>query len=363
MTRMAAFNKRSYRFFSHFIILSLLAILSYWPNSFAEEKSSFFSDLNKRKYISIVGSSTVYPFTAIIAEKYGKRYKRFKTPTVEATGTGGGMKLFCSGIGHKYPDFANASRQIKQSEIADCQKNNIKEITEIKIGYDGIVIANSKKAQKISLTKTQIFFALAHQIPRNGKLVKNDITKWSQINKNLPDTEIRIYGPPPSSGTRDAFVELVLENYCVKNSVFIKYYPDKKVRKKVCHSIRSDGHFIEAGENDNLILQKLRNDSEAFGIFGFGFLEENKNMIQAVKINYVEPSFNSIIKGKYSVSRPLYIYFKKEHFNLIPGMKEFVQTILSRDTIGKNGYLAQKGLVPLSDYEVRKIRNKILKNL
>lgn len=368
MTKIAAFKQcqnlagcvlYKIKFPLGFATIMFAATLSFWQNSYAD---SFFSS-RPRNYVNIVGSSTVYPFTATIAEKFGKRYRRFRTPTVEATGTGGGMKLFCSGIGHKYPDFVNASRKIKASEVKNCRENGINKISEIKIGYDGIVLANSIEGKKINLSKTQLFFALASKIPQNGKLVPNPITNWSQIHKSLPDQEIRIYGPPPTSGTRDAFVELVMEDFCVKNKIFKAKYPNKKVRKKICHTIRSDGHFIEAGENDNLILQKLRNDSEAFGIFGYSFVGENKNTIQAATINYIEPNSKTIASSKYKISRPLFIYFKQEHLPLIKGMKEFVQTILSQDAIGQEGYLTQKGLIPLSNYKYSKMRAKILKEL
>jgi phosphate transport system substrate-binding protein len=360
MKKTATLLRRTKKIFALFIASGFLfACLS---QSCLAKESSFFAK-RKRNYISIVGSSTVYPFTAVIAEKFGRRFENFRTPTVEATGTGGGVKLFCGGIGDKFPDFVNASRAIKSSEIENCKKNGIHEIVEIKIGYDGIVIANSIKGKKINLSKKQLFMALADKIPQNGELVPNYITKWSQIDKNLPDYEIRVYGPPPTSGTRDAFVELVMEEFCIDNATFIKKYPDKKIRAKICHTIRNDGHFIEAGENDNLILQKLKNDSEAFGIFGFSFLEENHNMIHAAKINFVAPNLKTILSGKYSVSRPLFIYFKKENLNKISGMKEFVQTILSPDALGIDGYLTQKGLIPLSDFELRRIRGKILKDL
>lgn len=343
----------------------LLILLS--TNSLAKESDEgFFSSLFKpqpRSHISIVGSSTVYPFTAVIAEKYGRRYKKYRTPTVEATGTGGGFKLFCSGIGYNSPDFVNASRKIKKSEVRNCKKNGINKIKEIKIGYDGIVIANSKQAKPISLTKYQLFLALAEKVPHKGRLVNNFYKKWSDISPRLPNHEIRIYGPPPSSGTRDAFVELAMEKFCINNRIFKKEIPDKKIRKKKCHLIRSDGYFIEAGENDNLILQKLNNDDQAFGIFGFSFLNENGSRIQAAKIDYIYPTIYNIKSNRYKISRPLFIYFKPQHLSLIEGSKEFVQSILSPDAIGEDGYLVRKGLIPLSDFELRRIRNRILRGL
>lgn len=346
-----------------FAIAAALLLLFANQLTFAAERpsASLFKN-SSRNYISTVGSSTVYPFTAAIAEKFG-RQKKFRTPTVESTGTGGGFKLFCSGIGFEFPDFSNASRKIEASELTKCAENNIKNIGEIKIGYDGIVLANSIAGKKFHLTREQIFLALAEKIPHNGQLINNPFRKWSEIDHRLPAIEIRVYGPPSTSGTRDAFVELVLEKACANLPTFVAAYPDKKVRQKKCHTIRSDEVFIEAGENDNLILQKLRNDKDAFGIFGFSFLEENKNSIQAATIENIEPAFETIINNKYSVSRPLFIYFKREHFDLAPGMKEFIREIVSKDTLGADGYLVQKGLIPLSDSELNQLRSETLKGL
>jgi phosphate transport system substrate-binding protein len=325
-----------------------------------------------RAHISIVGSSTVYPFAATIAEEFGRtsklknsETKKFKTPIVESTGTGGGFKLFCSGVGYNYPDFSDASRLIEKSEIAKCNEHGITGIVEIKIGYDGIVLANSVAGAKYSLTKQQVFLALAQDVvdAKSGKLIANPYKKWSDIDAKLPQLDIAIYGPPSTSGTRDAFVELVMEGACMEIKAFIESYPDKKVRQKKCHLIRSDGKFIEAGENDNLIVQKLRNDKDALGIFGFSFLEENHQLIQPALINQVVPTFENIASSKYQVSRPLFIYFKKEHLDLIPGMREFVKEIISKDTIGVDGYLLQKGLIPLTNLETKKVRDEVMKNL
>ncbi|OFW81324.1 MAG: phosphate ABC transporter substrate-binding protein [Alphaproteobacteria bacterium RIFCSPLOWO2_01_FULL_40_26] len=310
-----------------------------------------------RSHIHIVGSSTVYPFTAVIAETFG-RDTEFKTPIVESTGTGGGFKLFCSGVGYNFPDFSNASRPIQKSEIKKCAENGVKDISEIKIGYDGIVLANSTSGIKYKLTKKQVFLALADKVPDSDKLITNPYKKWSDIDSSLPKINIAIYGPPTTSGTRDAFVELVMEDVCDSMPEFISVFPDTKIRKKKCQIIRSDGAFIEAGENDNLIVQKLKNDPDAMGIFGFSFLEENHDFIQPVEINKIMPSFDSIVSGTYSVSRPLFIYFKKEHLGLIRGMREFVHEIVSRNTIGNDGYLLQKGLIPLTDLELKKVRDE-----
>lgn len=317
-----------------------------------------------RSHIHIVGSSTVYPFASVIAETFG-RDTDFRTPIVEATGTGGGFKLFCSGVSLNFPDFSNASRAIEKSEIEKCAQNGVKNPIEIRIGYDGIVLANAAFGTKYNLSKEQIFLALAAKIPApNGdELIENPNKKWRDINANLPAHKIAIYGPPSSSGTRDAFAELVLEEACMNLPAFIKNFPDAKVRKKKCSVIRSDGYFIEAGENDNLIVQKLRNDHNALGIFGFSFLEENRALIQAATINNIAPRFDSIASGKYSVSRPLFIYLKKEHLDLVPGMREFAAEIISKNTIGEEGYLLQKGLIPLSQKEVSKIQQNVMRAL
>ena len=316
-----------------------------------------------RNYIQIVGSSTVYPFATVIAEEFGIMTD-FRTPVIEATGTGGGFKLFCSGIGEKYPDFSNASRAIKETEIKRCNENGVKSIIEIKIGYDGIVLANSVKSSVFelsgnNLTKKQIFLALADEIPSNGKLIKNPHKNWSDVDRSLPDSKIEIYGPPSTSGTRDAFVELVMEEVCIKMKEFLDKYPDKKERKKACHVIRTDGAFIEAGENDNLIVQKLRSNFDALGIFGFSFLQQNTNIVRGFKIDNQKPTFSNIVSGKYPISRPLFIYGKAEHKNLVPGFCEFVNDIVSDETLGYGGYLIEKGLIPMTDKELNQLTKKI----
>ncbi len=333
---------------------SLIAI------STAQQSQAFESAA--RNHLSVVGSSTVYPFTSAIAEKFG-RDKKFKTPTIESTGTGGGFKLFCGGVGFGFPDFADASRKIEASETENCKKNGVKKIGEIKIGYDGIVLAVSTGGQRFNLTKQQIFLALAAQVPQNGKLINNPYQKWSDVNPSLPSRAIRVYGPPSTSGTRDAFVELAMEKACTSIAEFTAAYPDKDARKKQCHLIRSDGKFIEAGENDNLIVQKLKNDKDAIGIFGFSFLGENKNSIQGLNIDLTEPSFANILSGKYGMSRPLFIYYKADHLDLAPGMKQFIREIVAKDALGTSGYLAKKGLIPLSDSELKKIKDETLKGL
>ena len=248
-----------------------------------------------RDYVYIVGSSTVYPFATVVAERFG-RGSEFKTPKVESTGSGGGLKLFCDGIGVDYPDIANASRAIKQSEIDNCAKNGVSEIVEVKIGYDGIVIANSVAAVDLPLTRKDIYLALARQVPgsKDGELIDNPYKTWKDVNAALPAQAIEVLGPPPTSGTRDAFVELAMEGGC-SEIPWIKALngSDGDRFKTVCHTIREDGRYIEAGENDNLIVQKLEANPGAVGIFGFSFLDQNAEKVKGATVDGVEPTFDA----------------------------------------------------------------------
>jgi len=307
-----------------------------------------------RDYISIVGSSTVYPFATVVAEQFGKT-SGFKTPKIESTGSGGGFKLFCGGVGVKFPDISNASRAIKGSEMKKCAANGVKEIVEVKIGYDGIVLANAKSAPPLKLSRRDIFLALARQVPnpaKPGELIDNPYTTWKDVNSSLPNTPIEVLGPPPTSGTRDAFVELAMEKGA-KTFDFIKAMKkkDKKAYKKICHTVREDGAYIEAGENDNLIVQKLQTNPRAVGIFGFSFLEQNSDVIQGSFIEGKAPTFEAIASGDYPVSRPLFFYVKKAHVDVIPGMKEYLDEFTSEKAWGNDGYLADKGMIPMPDAE------------
>ncbi|WP_028583977.1 PstS family phosphate ABC transporter substrate-binding protein [Desulfogranum mediterraneum] len=302
-----------------------------------------------RDYISIVGSSTVYPFATTVAEQFGKT-SRFKTPKIESTGSGGGMKLFCAGIGVKTPDVTNSSRRIKKSEYQKCQANGVTDIVEMKIGYDGIVVANSKKTAQLELSRKDLFLALAKDVPdpKGGeKLVANPYTTWKEVNPALPATPIEVLGPPPTSGTRDAFVELAMEGGC-KQFPFIKAMKkkDKKAYKGICHTVREDGAYIEAGENDNLIVQKLEANPQALGIFGFSFLDQNSDKIQGSRVDGTNPTFEEIADGSYPVSRPLYFYVKKAHVGVIPGIAEYLAEFSNDRAWGEDGYLADKGLIP-----------------
>ncbi len=300
-----------------------------------------------RDQIRIVGSSTVYPFSTTVAEQFGKSTS-FKTPVVESTGSGGGMKLFCAGVGEQHPDITNASRRIKKSEYETCTKNGVA-ITEVKIGFDGIVLGSAKTGPDMVLSKKQVFLALAKQIPdANGKLIDNPYTTWDQIDPALPKMKIEVLGPPPTSGTRDAFVELAMEGGAKKiETLATLRKSDKKAFKGIAHGIREDGAFIEAGENDNLIVQKLEANPKAVGIFGFSFLDQNADKIKGAKIGGVEPTFENIASGDYGISRSLFFYVKQQHVGAIPGIEQFVTEFTSDRAWGEDGYLVDKGLIPL----------------
>lgn len=308
--------------------------------------------------IQVVGSSTVYPFVTVAAEEFGNSTD-FSTPIIESTGTGGGFKLFCSGLGEKTPDVANASRAIKSSEREMCAENGVKDITELQIGYDGIVLANSKEEDRYELTKEQIFLALAKQIPSGGKLIDNPNMTWKDVDASLPDEKIEVYGPPTTSGTRDAFVELVMEPACKDLPEFKAKFEDKKERAKVCHLLREDGPYIEAGENDNLIVQKLKSNPRALGVFGFSFLDQNSNTVQGSVIGGVEPTFENISDGSYGVSRSLFVYVKNGHVGKTAGLREFAEELVGDNAAGEFGYMSEKGLIPLSEAELETMQGRV----
>lgn len=314
-----------------------------------------------RDYISIVGSSTVYPFATVVAEQFGKT-TRYKTPKIESTGSGGGLKLFCAGVGVEHPDITNASRRIKKSEYEKCLANGVTEIVEVKIGYDGIVLANSNKAKPMKLTRKDIFLALAKNVPDpkgRERVVPNPYRTWKDVNRSLPDIKIEVLGPPPTSGTRDAFVELVMEE-AAESYPWIKT-KDKKAFRAIADAIREDGAYIEAGENDNLIVQKLDANPNAVGIFGFSFLDQNTDKIQGSFVDGVQPTFEAIASGEYPVSRPLFFYVKKAHIGVIPGMEGYLAEFTSEKAWGPDGYLADKGLIPMPDAERTKYRADVKK--
>ncbi|MCB1969394.1 MAG: substrate-binding domain-containing protein [Geminicoccaceae bacterium] len=308
-----------------------------------------------RDQIRIVGSSTVFPFSTAVAEHFGNKTS-FPTPVVESTGSGGGLKLFCEGVGEGTPDITNSSRRIKASEVETCAKNGVKDVTEVKVGFDGIVLANSKNGPLFDVTREQIFLALAKQVPVDGKLVDNPYSNWHEIDDSLPDEKIEVLGPPPTSGTRDAFVELVMDHAC-------ETFPeiealDDDARKAACGSMREDGAFIEAGENDNLIVNKLEENPVALGIFGFSFLDQNADNIQGSRVDGIEPTFENIADGEYPVSRSLYFYVKNAHVDVVPGIREYIAEFTSDAASGEDGYLADKGLIPLPEEEREKVRSE-----
>lgn len=285
-----------------------------------------------RDQIQIVGSSTVFPFSTAVAERFGQT-SDFPTPVVESTGSGGGLKLFCEGVGENTPDITNASRKIKDSEIDTCHANGATPV-EVKVGYDGIVLANAKAGPSITISREQIFMALAREVMVNGAKVANPYTNWSEIDPSLPNEKIEVLGPPPTSGTRDAFVELVMDEGCQDGI-------------EECGDIREDGAYIDAGENDNLIVQKLEANPVAIGIFGFSFLDQNADALQGAVVDGIVPTFDNIASGDYPVSRSLYFYVKKEHVGVIPGIAEYTAEFTSEAAWGDEGYLAEKGLIPL----------------
>ncbi len=314
-----------------------------------------------RDYIYVVGSSTVYPFSTVVAERFG-RSTDFPTPKVESTGSGGGIKLFCDGVGVDYPDIANSSRAIKDSEIETCAENGVTEVVEVRIGYDGIVIANAIGAAEVNLSLADIFLALAAEVPgeTDGELIENPYETWSDVNPELPDVAIEVLGPPPTSGTRDAFVELAMEGGCRSVGWLNELRSSDKDRfQAICHTIREDGAFVEAGENDNLIVQKLEANPDAFGIFGFSFLDQNAEKVKGAAIDGVAPTFEAIADGDYPVSRPLYFYVKSAHVDVIPGLRELLREFTSERAWGEEGYLSDRGLIPMPDDERRQVATNV----
>ena len=301
-----------------------------------------------RDQIRIVGSSTVYPFSTVVAEAFAKS-TGMKTPIVESTGTGGGVKLFCAGVGEDTPDFVNASRKMKKAEMEICQKNGVNDIVEFKVGYDGLTIAMAKSAADVNLTRKQIFLAMAKQVPdKDGKLIDNPYKMWSDIDPALPAKKIEVLGPPPTSGTRDSFAELYLKKGTEEFPSLVELAAkDVPAFDAIWKTVRTDGAYVEAGENDNLIIQKIEANPDAFGIFGYSFLEENKNKLKAASIEGDQPTYESISLGNYKGSRLLYFYMKKDHLGVVPGMIEYVTEFTSKAAIGEDGYLLDKGLVGL----------------
>ena len=308
-----------------------------------------------RDQISIVGSSTVFPFTTAVAEQFA-RAGGFQAPVVESTGTGGGMRIFCGGIGESHPDVTGASRAMKASEYENCVDNGVTDISEILIGYDGIAMAGSRQGVQFDVSKAELFAALAAEVEVDGEIVANPHRRWSDIDTDLPSIEIRVFGPPPTSGTRDAWVELVMEAGCAEYPAIAALEDSNEDRfEQVCQTMREDGPFIEAGENDNLIVQRLTADTGTYGIFGFSFLDQNADVLSGVTVEGVEPTFEAIADGSYPVSRPLFVYIKNAHRGVIPGLDAFVAEYTSERAMGEEGYLIDRGLIPLPPAERQKI--------
>ena len=314
-----------------------------------------------RDQIRIVGSSTVYPFTTAVAEQLG-RSGGAKTPVVESTGTGGGMKLFCAGVGVEHPDATNASRRIKKGEFELCQKNGVKDVVEINIGFDGLTLAQSKQGPAIKLTLAQLFMAIAKEVPGpDGKLVANPHRNWSDIDRALPNVKIEVLGPPPTSGTRDSLHELFLEKGAEQIPALAALKKsDPKAFDRAWKTLREDGGYVEAGENDNVIVQKLEGNRNAFGVFGFSFLDENAARLRGVALDGVEPEFENITNGKYKGARRMYVYVKKAHVGVVPNLDKFAAEYVSPRAIGEDGYLAKKGLVTLPKTEAETVRKAVL---
>jgi phosphate transport system substrate-binding protein len=297
--------------------------------------------------IRIVGSSTVFPFSTTVAEQFGAN-SNFPTPIVEANGSGSGIKLFCQGVGQNFPDIANSSRRMKGSEWDLCHANNVTEIVEVVIGYDGIVLANAKRAEAFDLTREQIFMALAREVPINGRLVPNPYKRWTDISSDLPDLPIVVFGPPPSSGTRDAFLELVMDPGAETFPMLKEIKEDDAgLFSEIAHAIREDGAWVDAGENDGAIVQRLTKNPEALGIFGFSFLIQNEDRIRGARIAGVAPNFREIASQEYEISRSLYFYLKKAHLGVVAGLGDFVKAFTDERAWGDEGYLIDKGLIPL----------------
>ncbi|MEP0233988.1 substrate-binding domain-containing protein [Roseibium sp.] len=303
-----------------------------------------------RDRILIVGSSTVFPFSMAVAETFSEK-SGHKVPIVESTGTGGGLELFCTGVGDNTPDITNASRRIRKSEYVACLKNGVTPV-EVIVGYDGIVLANSKAGPEFDITIEQMFLAFAKNLKQQGEVRLNPFAKWSEIGPGLPAEKIEVFGPPPTSGTRDAFEELVMD-------------AGRKIvggiEEDACPEIRNDGAYIESGENDDLIVEKLEANPGTVGLFGFSFLDQNSSEIQGAAVGSIEPTFENIASGTYPISRPLYFYIKKEHVGMVPGIEGYLEEFTSEAAWGDAGYLAQRGLIPLTENQRREGAARIRK--
>ncbi|WP_373491270.1 substrate-binding domain-containing protein [Parasphingorhabdus sp.] len=334
--------------------IALLAAASFALSACQDQASGGQS--GTRSEIRIVGSSTVFPFAKAVAEQYSINGAN-PSPILESTGTGSGLSLFCSGVGANTPDIVNASRRIKRSELELCQTNGVTDVVEVQIGIDGIAIAQSKNGPSFSLTPAQIYKAIAAR-PFG---IENSTESWSEIDPSLPDLPINVYGPPSTSGTRDALTELIMEVGCITDPATRALKDsDEEEFKSICHEIRADGAYIDAGENDNLIVQKLTANPNSVGIFGYSFLEANLDNVRGIAISGVEPGYEAIASGDYPGARPLYVYAKKQHVGVIPGLQDYLLAFVNAGT--RDGYLAKAGLIVSPD-NVRENMTEVVRNM
>ena len=313
------------------------------------------------KDIRVVGSSTVYPFSTKVAQEF--KNKTGINVVVESTGSGGGHKLFCAGADESTPDITNSSRRQKKSEFDNCTANGVKGVVEVKIGFDGIVLANALDSAVMNMSLKDVYLAFAKEVPTsdtNCTMIANPYTTWADINPNLPANKIEAYGPPPTSGTRDAFVEIAMEGGAKKVACLAELRDaDSKAFGNIAHTLREDGKWIDAGENDNALVQTLVNTPTAVGVFGYSFLDQNTDKIKGANIDGTEPTFENIASSDYPVARSLYFYIKKDHVQTTQGLQEFALEFTSDQAAGPGGYLEEIGLVPLPDAERVAVRTAI----
>lgn len=309
-----------------------------------------------REQVRVVGSSTVFPYAQAVAEEFTEATDS-ASPVVEATGTGGGMHIFCAGLGPRTPDVTTASRRIRPAEVAACHANGVIGITEARFGEDAVVIARSRTGATAGFTRAQLFQGLAASVEVRGEIVPNPYRRWREIDRALPDEPITVYGSPYTSGTRDAFIELVMDEGCAAFPAIAALPPDR--RTEVCGRIRQDGAFITAGESDNVIVRRLVADPAAIGIFGYSLLAPNTDRLRGVALDGVVPTKDAIASGAYGAVRSLYLYVKNAHRGVIPGLERFLAEFTSEAAIGPGGYLVERGLVPLAAEERTGIRTKV----
>lgn len=325
------------------------ALLTASAAAFALAASAGFAAA--RDQVQVAGSSTVLPYAKIVAEQFGETFNKFKTPVVESGGSGAGIKEFCKGVGENTIDIANASRPIKKDEIKSCQDAGVKEIQEVKIGYDGIVFATDAKGPDWALVPADIYKALAAKIVVDGKLVDNPNTKWNQVNAKLPAWDIAAYIPGEKHGTREVFETKLLDAGCDKAALKAAGVTDEKEIGKTCIAIRKDGKAIDIDGDYTETLARIDSNKTGVGVFGLAFYENNADKLKVATVSGITPSTETIAKGEYPVSRPLFFYVKKAHLGVVPGLKEYVDFFLTDQMIGPDSPLAEYGLVSAPEVE------------